>query len=111
MGRKNLGHALETAVFIELLRRGFDIHYLRTSAGHEVDFHAVDAGGHTLLMQVCADVSDSATLDRETRSLVEAHAEHPEALPILLLLDPPPPGLSVPDGVEIVSAVEWLLEN
>ena len=40
--RPNLGHALETAVFIELQRRGCEVHYLRTADGHEVDFHAVD---------------------------------------------------------------------
>lgn len=40
--RPNLGHALESAVFIELQRRGCEVHYLRTADGHEVDFHAVD---------------------------------------------------------------------
>ncbi|MEI8107980.1 MAG: hypothetical protein WCI46_09195 [Verrucomicrobiota bacterium] len=62
LGRGNLGHALEPAVLIELLRRGCVVHYFRTLQGNEADFHAVDAGGNPMLIQVCASASDSATL-------------------------------------------------
>ncbi len=44
-GRANLGHALETAVLVELERRGFEVTYVRTPAGYEVDFLARGAGG------------------------------------------------------------------
>lgn len=37
-GRANTGHALETAVLIELERRGMAVTYVRTPEGHEVDF-------------------------------------------------------------------------
>ena len=49
-GRDNLGHALETAVLIELLRHGCEVRYFRTVAGNEVDFHAVDAMGKIWLI-------------------------------------------------------------
>lgn len=39
-GRPNLGHALETAVLIELERRGCEVAYVRTKEGFEVDFIA-----------------------------------------------------------------------
>ena len=39
-GRSNVGHALETAVLIELKRRGVETTYLRTKEGYEVDFVA-----------------------------------------------------------------------
>ena len=39
-GRANTGHALETAVLVELERRGFEVTYLRTPEGYEVDFLA-----------------------------------------------------------------------
>ena len=39
-GRANLGHALETAVALELDRRGAEKAYVRTKDGHEVDFLA-----------------------------------------------------------------------
>lgn len=111
VGRDNLGHALETAVFIELLRRGFEVHYFRTAEGNEVDFHAVDPAGNAQLIQVCANASDPATLQREVRSLVEARARHPEMRTLLILLDPLPPGTSVPEAVELIPAIPWFLQS
>jgi predicted AAA+ superfamily ATPase len=110
IGRDNLGHALETAVLIELLRRGCEVHYFRTPQGNEIDFHAVDARGATLLVQVCANASDPTTLEREVRSLVETKALHPEARTLLILLDPLQPGTSVPESVEVILAIPWFLE-
>ena len=110
VGRANLGHSLETAVFIELLRRGCEVHYFRTTQGNEVDFHAVDPAGNALFVQVCANASDPATLQREVRSLLEAKALHPEARTLLILLDPLPPGTAVPESVESIPAIQWFLE-
>ena len=108
--RDNLGHALETAVLIELLRRGCEVHYFRTLQGNEVDFHAIDAAGDPMLIQVCANASDPATLQREVRSLLEAKTQHPDIRTLLILLDPLSPGTSVPDGIELTSAIQWFLE-
>lgn len=108
--RDNLGHALETAVLIELLRRGCEVHYFRTLQGNEVDFHAIDAAGNPMLIQVCANASDPATLQREVRSLLEAKTQHPDIRTLLILLDPLSPGTSVPDGIELTSAIQWFLE-
>ena len=110
-GRANLGHALETAVLIELQRRGCEVHYLRSTDGHEVDFHAVDAEGRTLLVQVCADATDPSTLARETRSLVEAGAAFPDARRLLLLPDPLPAPGPAPAEIETLAALPWFLET
>ena len=107
--RDNLGHALETAVLIELLRRGCEVHYFRTLQGNEVDFHAIDAAGDPMLIQVCANASDPATLQREVRALLEAKIQHPDIRTQLILLDPLSPGTSVPDGIELTSAIQWFL--
>lgn len=109
-GRANSGHALETAVFLELLRRGCEVHYLRTTEGHEVDFHAVDAEGKQHLLQVCAQAVDEATLAREVRSLVGARARHPDAEASLLLLDPPFRLPEAPPGITLRHALPWFLE-
>jgi predicted AAA+ superfamily ATPase len=53
-GRANLGHALETAVPIELERRHCSVGYVRTKGGFEVDFLARLPDGNTHLIQVCA---------------------------------------------------------
>ena len=39
-GRSNLGHALETAVFLDLERRRAEVSYVKTPQGFEVDFLA-----------------------------------------------------------------------
>jgi hypothetical protein len=110
VGRHNLGHALETAVLIELQRRGCEVHYLRTPQGNEVDFYAVDAAGQSLLIQVCADASDPPTLAREIRSLSEARAAHPQATLQLIFLESLPASPAIPSNIEAIPAVQWFLE-
>lgn len=109
-GRAKLGQALETAVMLELERRGAELGYLRTLSGHEVDFHARLPDGRTTLVQVCADLADPATLEREVRALAEARIEHPEAQPLLITLDEQAPA-HLPEGLHWQPAVRWLLEE
>jgi len=107
-GRANLGHALETTVRVELERRGLSVTYVRTREGHEVDFLARGPSGQAALIQVCADLDDPATRDRETRALSEAAAEHPEATMHLITLEPEPV-LGLPAGISVHAASGWLL--
>ena len=59
-------HALETAVFNELSRRGAQVAYVNTRDGYEVDFLAQHPDGRLELVQVCADVTDPANWHRES---------------------------------------------
>ena len=108
-GRVNLGHALETAVFLELERRGCEVDYVRTRAGYEVDFFARNPEGGSILIQVCTDVSDPATYEREVRALAAAAAEYREATPLLLTFDTLPPRSSLPRPLRWQPAIAWLL--
>jgi predicted AAA+ superfamily ATPase len=110
-GRANLGHALETAVLVELERRRFEATYVRTPEGYEVDFLARDAAGGMELIQVCADLSDPSTAARECRALSAAGELFPRARKRLLTLthDRLPAGL--PAGTELQTACDWFLEN
>lgn len=109
-GRSNLGHALETVVQNELARRKTELGYVRTGDGLEVDFLArVPAGGEQLL-QVCADPSVPATLERELRGLAAAAAQHPRATRRLLVLDRSQALRIKASGIEVQPAYEWLLE-
>jgi predicted AAA+ superfamily ATPase len=108
-GRANIGHALETVVMLELERQGADLGYLRTSSGFEVDFHARLPDGRQLLIQVCASQEDEDTFKREVRALLEASAEYPDGEPWLITLDPLPRTREVPDRIQSICAVEWLL--
>ena len=108
-GRANVGHALETAVLIELERRRRDVTYVRTPEGYEVDFLARDAAGGMELIQVCADASDPATAARELRALTAAGERFPRAGRRLITLTGDAAPWQPPTGVEVQSAAEWLL--
>jgi predicted AAA+ superfamily ATPase len=108
-GRANLGHALETAVLVELERRRCEVTYVRTPDGREVDFLARLADGKEELIQVCAEASDPATAQRELRALEDAAALHPRATRRLLTLHREAAPRTVPDGVIVQTAYEWIL--
>lgn len=109
--RSNLGHALETTVLIELERRGYQIDYVRTPEGLEVDFLAQAARRPPTLIQVCLDTSDPATLEREVRALSAAAGAIPESSALLLTLDPTPPKPALPAPIKWRSAIAWLLDS
>lgn len=107
-GKANLGHALETAVFLELDRRGAEVAYVRTANGFEVDFHARYVEGREELIQVCASVDQPTTLAREIRALQDAAPDFPQAGLVLVALDRPAL-LDIPAGVTVIAARDWLL--
>ena len=110
-GRANVGHALETAVLVELERRRFDVTYVRTPEGYEVDFLARAMGGEMDLIQVCADLSDPSTAAREGRALTAAGKLFPQARKRLLTLTQDGFPTASPADTEVQTAYEWLLED
>jgi uncharacterized protein len=108
-GRSNHGHALETAVLIELERRRYHTTYVRTPAGHEVDFLARGPAGGLELIQVCADASEPATAHRELRALMAAKEVYPGAILRLLTLARDGVPAEAPAGVRAQPAYEWML--
>ena len=107
----DLGHHLENIVACELARPGQPLAYVKTLAGHEVDFLAHDSEGREILVQVAAAITGAATWDREIRSLVEAAKEYPLASRLLLIESGLPRGLEVPAGIEVKPIWRWLMEN
>ena len=110
-GRANLGHALEAAVLVELERRRFEVTYVRTPAGYEVDFLARGAGGEVELIQVSADLTDPATAARESRALAAGGSRFPRARKRLLTRTHEGVSAELPAGTEVQTACEWLLEG
>ena len=108
-GRANLGHALETAVLIELERRGCEVTYARTPQGYEVDFLARSPHGNTELIQVCADASDPDTASRELRALADAQEQFPNAPKRLLTLTRSGLPSETAGGIKAQAAWEWFL--
>ncbi len=110
-GRTHHGRALETAVMLELERRGFEVSYIRTADGWEVDFLAHRAGERPLLVQVCLESEGDETWDRELRALEAAASTHADARPFLVTLDDAPPARPLPSGLTWAPAARWLLEE
>ena len=110
VGKPNTGHALETVVLHECLRRGAQVAYVRTASGFEVDFLATRFDGQQTLIQVCADMNDPQTLERETRALQAAQFEHPAAQCLLITMEQPTRETVVP-GMSVVLAPDWLLDT
>ena len=109
-GRSNLGHALETAVLNELERRKADVGYVKTTEGFEVDFHVRHRTGAEDLVQVCADPSAPAAMDRELRALSQAAEDiDPRVIRRLLVLTRDQAIPLETSGVSVQPAYEWLL--
>lgn len=72
---QNEGRTLETAVFLHLRRRGLEIAYHRTQSAREVDFVYRDEAGKARLLQVCWNMEDAGTREREISALTEAIRE------------------------------------
>lgn len=104
LGRKNadIGHILENVVYLELLRRGYEV-YVGKMDELEVDFIAVDQRGTTYI-QVAASVRDEATLARELRPLQKIGDNYPK---LILTLDDDPEGDHL--GIRRLNALDWLI--
>ena len=75
----NLGRLLENQVFIELIRRGYDVEktmfYYRSRNDKEVDFVLRKGTSIERLVQVCYDMSSPKTEKREVDSIIECAGE------------------------------------
>ena len=75
----NLGRLLENQVFIELIRRGYDVEktmfYYRSRNDKEVDFVLRKGTSIECLVQVCYDMSSPKTEKREVDSIIECAGE------------------------------------
>jgi predicted AAA+ superfamily ATPase len=108
---RDIGHRLETAVYLELRRRGCSASYFRTEKGYEVDFLVRNPSGEKELVQVCADLSDEATRERESRALEHAMEETRLRHATVVTFDGVEEDELDTPGVRSVPAWRWLLES
>ena len=106
LGRRNpdVGHILENIIYLELIRRGYDV-YVGQVGDQEVDFVAMKDEGITYY-QVAATVREEATLKRELASLQKIKDHYPKF--ILTLDDDPEADYN---GIRRINALSFLLEN
>jgi len=77
---KDIGKLLENIACIELLRRrsvnsNLEIYYWKDYQQHEVDFVIKEGPKIKTIMQVCQDLSEPETKEREVKSLIKACKE------------------------------------
>lgn len=98
----DVGHILENVIYLELLRRGYDV-YVGKIDDLEVDFVAQDQK-KTIYYQVAATVRDENTLKRELIPLQKISDHYPK---VILTLDDDPEADY--DGIRRVNALDWLM--
>ena len=99
----DMGHILENIVYLELLRRGYEVH-VGKAGDAEVDFIAINAEGESYY-QVSQTVMDAQTLKRELSSLDAIKDHNPK---YLLTMDYTPP--TSYNGIKQLNTLEWLIK-
>ena len=100
----DLGYSLENVVYLELLRRGYEVNVGKMGQT-EVDFVAKkdDVIGY---YQVTASLTEQTTFEREIRPLKKIGDNYPKKI---LTLDRFTLGNY--EGIEVLNAVDWLLDE
>jgi predicted AAA+ superfamily ATPase len=98
------GRILENIVFLELLRRRYEISFGKMG-NTEVDFVAVKRG-NPIYFQVALTTREKSTLERELRPLNNIKDHYPK---YLITMDDDPPATY--NGIQRINALDWLLED
>ncbi len=106
LGRKigDDGSILENIVYLELLRRGYEV-YIGKQDMNEVDFVAINEKG-VEYYQVSYTVKDEKTLERELNSLENINDHNPK---YLLTTDYAP--YTSYNGIKQINVFDWLLNK
>ena len=103
--KADMGHILENVVFLELHRRGYEIHIGKVGNA-EVDFIAIgDEGEEYYQVAYTVIDTDGSTLRRELASLEAINDHNPK---YLLTMDNTP--LTSHNGIKQINVLDWLLK-
>ncbi len=72
---KNFGKLFENLIFLEIRRQAHNIYYYKTYNDLEIDFVVTSKQSPPKLIQVCWELDDPVTREREERALREAEKE------------------------------------
>ena len=101
--KADIGHILENIVYLELIRRGYEV-YVGKVGSSEIDFIAINHDGESYY-QVAYSVLDAAVLSRELAPLNAIIDHNPKYLLTMDFV----PNMSH-NGIKQLNVLEWLLE-
>lgn len=102
--RYDLGFSLENIIYFELLRRGYSVNIGKIGAS-EIDFVA-RKNDNVSYYQVTASMTEESTFEREMSPLKGITDNYPKTVITLDRFT-----LGNYEGIEVVNAVDWLLEK
>ena len=104
------GSDLETVVFLELKRRGYEIHYYKTSNDLECDFILQKDGKINSLVQVCKTLKDEKTKLRELKVFSKTKEELKLSdLKLLVISEDESSTINFENNkIEIINILQWL---
>lgn len=100
----DMGHILENVIYLELIRRGYEVHVGKVGTT-EIDFIAISDQGEEYY-QVAYTVMDGETLKRELTPLEAVKDHNPK---YLLTMDVTP--MISHNGIKQLNALDWLLQE
>lgn len=101
----DVGHRLETAVFLHWRRQRKDLGYL--SDDKEIDL-VIGIDKPESLINVAQSVTEHRTWEREISALQSIGASHPDAARVLVVGDAA--GRQPPAGIDLVEAWQYLIQ-
>ena len=114
---ENMGRLMENMVAIELLRRkscfapSTEIYYYKSPEGKEVDFVVKEGLKLKELIQVCYDIEDIDTRERELKSLIKASKELKSEDLLVITWDYEAEEEFKGERIKFVPLWKWLLET
>lgn len=100
----DLGFSLENIVFLELIRRGYTVNIGKVGES-EIDFVA-RKNDNVYYYQVTASMTEESTFEREMAPLKSIRDNYPKAVITLDRFT-----LGNYEGIEVVNAIDWLLQK
>lgn len=99
---ENYGHSIENVVYLELLRRGYQV-YVGKNNNKEIDFVAINKE-ETRYFQVCQTINDENTLNREIEAFKSTHDYYEKTI-----ITTDKTYVSNINGIKIVNLIDFLL--